>query len=326
MLTVKCPHCTTALKLKQAPPSGKVKCPKCGNAVVIRAPSKQPAATKPSGVTAGPSLDPDDEGFDFGRINAPSASGASGVSHFPVAGRLSAYDGPIPGDPLLAEAKEEEQQETSSAPPAPAAKKKNPKVLIGALAALGLFLVVGVGAFAMMGGGGGGGEADVDVVAAAQATAPSGYKAVGIEGCVVLMPKGSEWDSLPSVIESTAIMSDESGSVYFMGAMNGGKRPLDKDQLRKKAERQLGGEILGGSEKERNGYPCIHGMLDGSIFLPRMMVEVFHVEERFVILGVAPASLGADPSTPVNRQAEEAEQKIFYSSFKVGPKPSGWLW
>jgi hypothetical protein len=137
------------------------------------------------------------------------------------------------------------------------------------------------------------------------------------------MPKGSEYEDLPSMSETVAIMSSESQSVFLMSAMNGGSRPLDKDQLRKKANRQLGGEILGGNETERNGYKGIKGMLDGSIFLPRMQVEVFHVDERFVIIGCAPASMGADPSMKVDRALETAEQDIFYGSFKIGPKPSG---
>ena len=81
MLTVKCPHCTTALKLRQAPPAGKVKCPKCGKVVPVRAAAKSvPAAGR------GRPLDPDDEGFDFGSVNFPSASPTVAVSHFPGAG------------------------------------------------------------------------------------------------------------------------------------------------------------------------------------------------------------------------------------------------
>jgi hypothetical protein len=316
------------MKLRQAPPAGKVKCPKCNSVVPVRAAAASSPAARP--VAAGRTLDPDDEGFDFGRINFPSASGTTAVSHFPVADNVSVYDGPIPGDPLEQSIEEQEGVPAEAGPQAaaaPAAKKKNPMVLVGALAAVGVLLVVGIVAATQLGGGGGdGGGSDIDILAAAQSSAPSGYRAVGIEGVVVLMPKGMDWDNLPSLIESMAIESSESGSVYFMGAMDGGNRPLDKDQMRKKAERQLGGEILGGQEMERNGYKGIKGILDGSIFLPRMMVEVFHVEERFVILGCAPRSLGADPSVQVDRQLEQAEQKIFYGSFKVGPKPSGWLW
>lgn len=327
MLTVKCPHCSTALKLREAPASGKVKCPKCKNVVPVRAASGKPVAKQRAPVAAGNPVDPDDDAFDFGRINFPSASGANAVSQFPVASGVSVYDGPIPGDPLEAVAAEEESAEAAAGPAVAASaskkpKKKNPMVLIGALGGVAVLLIGGIVAVALSGGGG---EAKVDVVAAAQSTAPEGYKAYGIEGVVVLMPKGSGWDKLPSVVESNAVLSDGSGSVYFLGAMNGGKRPLDKDQMRKKAERQLGGEILGGIEMERNGYKGIKGMLDGSIFLPRMKVEVFHHDERFVIIGCAPASMGADPSADVDRKLEGEEEEIFYKSFKIGPKPSGWF-
>jgi len=255
------------------------------------------------------------------------------VSQFPVEGNLAAYNGPIPGDPL--ELVQDENAEPAaaaggqhSAAPAPAAKPRNPAVLVGAIGGVAVLLIAGivVAATQFGGGGGGGAPSDEELLAAAQATAPSGYKAYGHEGVIILMPSGRGGLKLPSVIDCSAVESSESGSVYFMGAMNGGKRPLDKDQMRKKAERQLGGEILGGQETERNGYKGIQGMLDGSIFLPRMKVEVFHHDERFVIVGCAPASMGADPASPVNRQAEAAEEKIFYSSFKIGPKPSGgWL-
>ena len=75
----------------------------------------------------------------------------------------------------------------------------------------------------------------------------------------------------------------------------------------KKAEKQLGGDILGGTDTERNGYKGYQGMLDGSIFLPRMKVEVFHVEERFVILGCAPRSMG--PPTRASRSTDNSRRK-----------------
>lgn len=331
MLTIKCPHCSTALKLRQAPPSGKVKCPKCANVVPVK-PSGQPAGAGSSQRRAPAAvLDPDDDAFDFGRINFPTASGTNAVTSFPTQGeQMEVYTGPIPGDPLAIQEQAAPQahdpmagHEAQAAPPA---AKKKPIVLIGALAAVGLLLVVGVAAFALMGGGG---EPKEDVLAAAMASAPDGYKAHGIEGVVVLMPKGSELDpkDLPSMIECVGVESSASGSFFFMGAMFGGNRPLDADQMKKKAGRQLGGEILGGTETTRNGYKGIDGMLDGSIFLPRMQVEAYHVDGRFVILGCAPLSMGADPSVQmsVDRGLENAEQEVFYKSFKVGPQPSGFF-
>ena len=131
MLTVKCPHCTTALKLRQAPPAGKVKCPKCGNVVPVRVAGKP----VPAG-NAGKPLDPDDDGFDFGKINFPSPSATTAVTQFPVAGKpVKVYTGPIPGDPLegLTDAEADAAVESAGGTPQPARKKKiSPLVVVGA--------------------------------------------------------------------------------------------------------------------------------------------------------------------------------------------------
>ena len=63
-------------------------------------------------------------------------------------------------------------------------------------------------------------------------------------------------------------------------------------------------------------------MLDGSIFLPRMKVEIFHVEERFVILGLRRGAWAPTRASRSTVQLEAEEEGIFYRSFKVGPKPS----
>lgn len=334
MLTVKCSACSAALKLQGRPASGKVKCPKCGT--VIAVPGSARPAAKPAAVGASQSLDPDDDGFDFASISFPSVSGANAVTQFPTTGKMSVYEGPIPGDPLELLKQQEAEADGSGgggqgAGPGAGqavqgkAKQRSPMMLIGIVAAGLVLVVVGIGA-AVMFGGGDGGAPKVDLLASIQSTAPSGYKAVGIDGCVVLMPKGFEFKDLPSSSEVVAIESEGSGSVFVMAAMNGGRRELEKDQMIKKAERQLGGDILGGNPIERNGYNGYQGMLDGSIFLPRMQVEIFHVDERFVILGWAPKSMGADPSVPVDRKLEAEEEEIFHGSFKVGERPSGWLW
>jgi hypothetical protein len=316
--------------LRQAPPAGKVKCPKCGKAVPVR------VAARPVPAGGGEPLDPDDEGFDFGNINFPTASPTSAVSHFPIAAQqLQVYDGPIPGDPLetlAAQEAEAAEQAAGGGGPRPASQKKktSPLVVVGALAGVGL-LVVGVviGGVMLSGSGGSGGAQVVDPLTELKASTPAGYQAVGHYGCVALLPKGENLADLRTVIGSdcTMVQSGESGSYFFFGAMDGGSREIDADQMKKKAGRQLGGEILGGTPTERNGYQGIKGKLDGSLFVPNMMVEIYHVQERFVILGCAPASFEADPTVQfaVDRKLEEEEQNVFYKSFKVGPKPSGWL-
>jgi hypothetical protein len=159
MLTVKCSACSVPLKLKAAPPNGKIKCPKCGAVISVGKPT--PSRAKRASVSAG-SLDPDDEGFDFSQIKFPSSGGANAITQFPSHGQKSVYDGPIPGDPL--EFVQEEDAETASAgggkaggPKAGAAakgaKKRKPILLLGIIAGLLLLVIGGVIAFMLLGGG-----------------------------------------------------------------------------------------------------------------------------------------------------------------------------
>ncbi len=336
MLTVKCPHCNTALQLRQAPASGKVKCPKCSNVVPVQPAARpvQPAARPVPAGQSGQALDPDDEGFDFGRINFPSASPVVAVSQFPVGGRqLSAYEGPIPGDPLDALAAESaDGQLQSDEATARPSKKTSPMVVVGALAGVGVLVIGAIVAVVMFGGSGdkGSGGDKVDVLAAMKATAPSGYQAVGFQGCAILVPKGEPEpgvDKLSTGMERVGIRSSASGSFFFFGVMPGSTQELTDRQITKNAERQLRAGILGSTPVERNGYKGIKSKLDQSLFVPNMMIEIYVVDGRFVILGCAPASFEASTETQmtVDRKLEQAEQDVFYKSFKIGPKPSGWL-
>ncbi len=340
MLTVTCPHCNTSLRLKQAPASGRVKCPKCNGAVPVQA---RAAAQRPVAAAAPQNLDPDDEGFDFAQLNYPTASNQTAVSHFPVANEhMEVYTGPIPGDPLEGVTPEggvdpstlgDGSTNMGGAPGQVAApsKKLSPGMVVGIIAGVGVLvmMVVGVGVM-MAGGGGGGGEAEEDPFVKLKASAPSGYQAVSHYGCVALVPKGRDVSTkLRTVIadDCTVVESTATGSYYFFGAMDGGTREIDNEQMRKKASRQLGGDFLGGTPSERNGYKGIKGRLDGSLFVPNMMLEAYHVEGRFIIIGYLAASMDADPAVQMelDRNLEREEQEVFFKSFKVGPKPSGWL-
>lgn len=348
MLTVKCPKCAAALRLAKAPTGGRVKCPKCSAVIAVNPQAgaatgtAAPSGTRPAPQrrAAGP-VDPDDENFDFGRIAFPTAANVAAVSHFPSSGGKTVYQGPIPGDPL------EMAPLPPSGPlvagrPAPQAaapqdvaasgggkaKKQKQKMstaaMIRMIIGLILLVVCSIIAAVVWQQRMNRGPSMAETIAQLQSTAPADYRAVGIQGVIVLMPKGRDYDNLPSAIECLAMETDKSNSVYFLGAMNGGKLALDTDQMKKKAGRQLGGEILGGQPVKRNGYEGIKGILDGSIFVPRMMVEIYHVDERFVILGCAPRSMSVDPSG-ANSGLEAEEQKVFYDSFKIGPKPSGFF-
>ena len=341
MLTVKCPHCTTALKLRQQPPSGKVKCPKCSKVIALPGSTKPAMAGKSasSGRSAPANrpardLDPDDDGFDFGQVSFPSSAPAAAVSHFPVAGQnMRVYDGPIPGDPLETATEEDvaaANQQAGGGGQRPK-KQTSPMVVIGALAGVGVLVIGAVIVGVVMSGSGGSGGDTVDPLVQLKASAPDGYQAVGHQGCIALVPKGRDVNTLRDVNvigpDCTIVESSASGSTFFFGAMDGGTREIDADQMRKKAGRQLGGEILGGTPVTRKGYEGIKGKLDGSLFVTNMMVEIYHVDGRFVILGCAPASFEADPTVQmaVDRQLEQEEQDVFYKSFEVGPRPSGWL-
>jgi hypothetical protein len=159
MLTVKCSACSVPLKLKAAPPNGKIKCPKCGAVISVGKPT--PSQAKPASVSAG-SPDPDDDGFDFSQIKFPSSGGANAITQFPSHGHNSVYDGPIPGDPL--EFVQEEDGDASGAGggkaggkkargDAKGSKNRKPLVLIGIVAGLLLLVIGGVGAFMLLGGG-----------------------------------------------------------------------------------------------------------------------------------------------------------------------------
>ena len=247
MLTIKCPQCQTGMKLQQAPAGGKVKCPKCSNIVSVGR-----SATPVPTAGGGQMLDPDDEGFDFGQINFPSAGPIPSASHFPVSSNAQVYEGPIPGDPLGSEEGDEEaegeQQESvaqaSGGKPKKKKKKVSPALIAGGIAGVLAFIVVGLIVAVKVGGGGGSGE---DVIAAAKKEAPSGYEAVGFAGCVVLMPKGSEGEQISNAIEYKAVQSDKTLTTFYFGAMDSGKRELEKDQMAKKAERFFGGRHFGSS-------------------------------------------------------------------------------
>ncbi|WP_236621962.1 hypothetical protein [Novipirellula maiorica] len=316
------------MKLQKAPAGGKVKCPRCGAIVPVR----QPAATKPAAAAAG-SLTPDDDDFDFGQINFPSAAPASSVSSFPVNAAATAYQGPIPGDPLAnQEPASDDAAATAVAHPAAentAGKGKAlpVKIIAGVVSGLIAFVVMFFVVSMMFGGGGGDSTANaVNAGADLSKNVPAGYEVVEFEGCAVYMPEGSVYREMPpGAMESKVIESAKTGSIFFFGAMYNGKMELDKDQMRKKATRFVAGDVLGGSPTQRNGYQGIKGRVSVSAMLPDMTIEAYLVDERYILIGSQPASMGADVETQmsIDRAAENEEQKIFFDSLTVGAKSGG---
>ena len=353
MIQVRCPQCNTTLSLKQTPASGKIKCPKCAAVVnVAAAPAaaqapaavKQPAqrAATPAARPATPQARParatssnaglDD--IDFRSIPVPVAPTSSGF--FPVAGDARVYDGPIALDPIPVQKSgdgdddDDDDDAFSGGAGGPTQKAKQAKV-IGIIAGVGVLLVGGgIAAFMLMGGGGSDGPQAVDVVAEATAAAPSGYQAKALHNCVVLMPAGTSEDvKIPGAIDVEMVRSAATESMFLLAAMDGGALPLEPLQMKKKTSNSLGGEMLGGTETERNGYKGIKGVQDQSPFVPRMSVETFHHDGRFVIIGHITGSqmrsAGGEAVLGGNSAEEAKEVETFYNSFKIGPPKKGFF-
>jgi|GEM_PF-2671310 len=93
MLQVRCQKCATVLAIKQAPTSGKMKCPKC-NAVIST--TSALSASAPPAFSPNPNITQSE--IDFRGI--PSQSIATPSGNFPVHTRHRVYDGPITLDPI----------------------------------------------------------------------------------------------------------------------------------------------------------------------------------------------------------------------------------
>lgn len=334
MPVIQCPSCQRKLNLKQMPAASRIKCPGCSNPITMPAGGTQTAAA--GGLT------PEDEGFDFGQIQFPSA-GPTAVSTFQTGGQsLNVYQGPIPGDPLGEElgavSEGDDPVPDGTAPTPKSAGKLSPVAIAGILGGTVVLLLVVIVVGAMVAGGGGGGgssddgtpkvTASSDEIAQAKKNVPDGFDLVDIDGTVVYLPKGeSTSEELRTVMEFKAVLSNETRSYYFYGVMDGGSSPFEDEVLRKKIRSQFKGDYLGGTPTQRNGYSGIKGPIDQSLFVPRMQCETFQVDGRICVLGVAPFSANVEPGAPVDRAAEQKEINTFYDSFKVGaPGGGGLFW
>ena len=157
MIQVRCPKCSTALALKQAPAAGKVKCPKCATIIAV-APTAPPAAPKKTVNQAPPAARADAGEIDFRTI--PSSPSPNLAGTFPMPGDRKIYDGPIALDPIPKqktgdEDEDDEEEVNAGQSPTPSKNKKSKRaktiVVIGVVA---LVLVVGGGvAYWKFGGG-----------------------------------------------------------------------------------------------------------------------------------------------------------------------------
>ncbi len=157
MIQVRCPKCSTALALKQAPAAGKVKCPKCATIIAVAPTAPQVAPKKP--VNQAPPAARSDAGeIDFRTI--PSSPAPNLAGNFPMPGDRKIYDGPIALDPIPKqktgdedEDEEEEVKPGQSPTPSKNKKSKHTKTIV-VISVLVFVVVVGGGvAFWKFGGG-----------------------------------------------------------------------------------------------------------------------------------------------------------------------------
>lgn len=152
MPVIQCPTCQRKLNLKQMPAASRIKCPGCSNAIPI--PTARKSEDKSAGKSAGKSapvsasqagLTPDDENFDFGKIQFPSAGPATVSTFQPGPEPLNVYQGPIPGDPLGEQMGVNEQGQGTAVSPGKKKKKGNtisPKWMAAILAGVFVFVLI----------------------------------------------------------------------------------------------------------------------------------------------------------------------------------------
>ncbi len=254
--------------------------------------------------------------MDFGQINFPSASPDRGVAQFQSGSQpRSAYVAPPPDDPLA------DETAGTSATQRTAAKKSGSMVVMGSIIAVTLLVLGSMAAFLIVGLG----NSDPDLLAQLKSSAPTGFEAVGFNGCVILMPEGKKdprVEELPRLMRGALVKSAASGSRFFIGVAKDNPKLATDMRLSARIEHQLGIRILNTVGTERNGYPAVRVNLQrNNSFMPTVesvpvsVIEAYTVDGRFVILGCSPAN--SEPST-------EAEVKTFYESFDIGPPTTAW--
>lgn len=339
-MQIKCVKCSTQLKLSKMPESGNVKCPNCSAVLKLALKKKTPAPAKTRVAPAIQSPSPTSQPIPSLQPSAPSAPEPDPLavgSDTPADGDFDFADIPeIPNQPVQGFQPSDELTAYTplTAQPVTAPAPENPQggdglsglvsgkaVAAGASIVVGLLLLVSavVGVSMIW-------PASVETDSAAVANvpqAPVGFELVEFAGVSVHMPVGSELERYPSSIECKANMTPM-GNVFMLASTAGGGKPLEINKLTQKIRRLLGGGVLAGAVCERSGVSGHKGVLDQSIFFPKLHIEMFQDEGRTIVIGV---SAGANTDAfGMNADAEPEKQKVFYDSFKIGPKPAGSFW
>ena len=187
-------------------------------------------------------------------------------------------------------------------------------MILGVLASVLLVLSIGgYFAFAAMSGGGASSAAEPP------RKAPPGFEMYSIHGVSIFLPVGEELEMPPSELQYKAVMT-ETQTVYLMGSTGATYKPMDDKKLKQRLSRMINGGFLGGSKRERNGYPCDRGIIDQATGLGgRLQVEIFQDEGRVIVIGISMPG----GNVVVGQATEPEKEKTFYDSFKIGPKPTG---
>ena len=352
-MQIKCPKCSTVLKVANPQSGAKVKCPKCATVMKLggsaagqqspskpapaqRAPAKQaPARKKPKQPVATPP-----------QKQQPSAAAASPA---PAASPMAAAQGSPAGsfdfldlpEPATAEVQQFAQAAAPQAyvPPAagslgakkPAAEPPTEekgggmsKGLIAAIAggvAFVLILVATGGVLLTRGGSSGGNQA---AAKPAKAEAPPGFSFVEFYGVSVFLPDGEELETKPSSMDSKLIITPM-GTSFFFGSTQAENKEMEDDKLKRRVDTLLASGVIIAGQCERGGVKGKKCILDQSLFLPRMDAEIYQDSGRIIVIGVSSGG-GGYGNTVVGQVSEPELQKQFFDSFTVGPAPPRSLW
>ena len=250
---------------------------------------------------------------------------APAAQSFPSPAAQSFPAQPAQGFPAASPQAEPAEPETPPGP-SPAAQKKKKLMLVGVIAG-GVLTLVGLAAVGaiLIGGGGSGGSSSV-AADAPEIKVPDGYKKADVMSVVCLLPDGDPVTKLPPDREFEAVEDFDTGNYFILCVEKSfGKEPdkLNITGMKKHAARMVGGEVLGGAEMERNGYKGIKGMLDQSLFVPKMQVEIFDIDGRFIVLGYSTEQMRAG-GAPNGEAAKQIDTVL--DSLQINKYSGGLFW
>ena len=323
MPTIKCPKCSTMMKLQQQAKAVKVKCPKCGTVLKVAAPKQPaqaaaakartaqtapkqtapvtPAPTQAAPAQPAPAADPFAAAADpFATSTADPFSAAPAADPFGAApgqfdfGNLDTPAAPMPAAASPAAAPGNTNPYAKPAQAAAPAKKKrsskggNKKLLIGLAIGGGVLLLslIGVVAFLAARDSGGGSKSASSSPSSSSAASPAAPTGTGSVGRVSFtFPEGSSMDTPPTTITAQAHQSTATGATYFVGIDEYEFLNPSPGQIALRAGRMILSNVYGGQKVERNGHAGIKGNSRGGLYFTDMTVEYFMIDDQIIVVG-----------------------------------------